>query len=109
MNIAKKFISEYGIHLLLIITTGIISYIGLQIKNIIKTLLNHKTKIQEAEMIYHGIEELYKNLTPKEKIQKMITNLEETIKEKNIIITQLEANILLHSIIHKEKNNNRLP
>lgn len=103
MNIINQFISNYGLSILSIIITGLISYIGLGLKKVIHTLVIHKIKTESAEMVYHATEELYKNLNPKEKYTKMMTYLQQILKEKNINISTLEINLLLYNIIHKKK------
>ncbi len=104
MNMIKSFISVYGFPILSTIITAVISYIGIHLKNTINTYLKHKTKIEEAEMVYHATEELYPNISKEDKYQKMVANLKQILKEKNINITDLEINILLYSVMNKERS-----
>lgn len=111
MNIITNFVTDYGFHIIATAITGILSYIGVNIKNTLKQYYQHKLEKEEAEMVYHEIEELYPNLTKEEKIQKMVTDLGQILKEKKIQVTNLELQILIESTIHKttspkDTNNN---
>ena len=111
MNIITNFVTDYGFHIIATAITGILSYIGVNIKNTLKQYYQHKLEKEEAEMVYHEIEELYPNLTKEEKIQKMVTVLGQILKEKKIQVTNLELQILIESTIHKttspkDTNNN---
>lgn len=96
----KEFMTEYGFHIIAITLTGIISYIGICLKNI----LIHNTKITSAEIVYHAIKELYPNINSIEQKEKMLTSLKKILQEKNIKATNLEIKLLIYSRIHKEKS-----
>ena len=61
MNIITNFVTDYGFHIIATAITGILSYIGVNIKNTLKQYYQHKLEKEEAEMVYHEIEELYPN------------------------------------------------
>ena len=100
INMIKEFMTEYGYHLIAITLTGIISYMGICLKNI----LIHKEKITSAEIVYHGVKELYPNINSNDQKEKMLTNLKQILQEKNIKATNLEIKLLIYSRIHKEKS-----
>ena len=103
MNIIKSFITEYGLHIIATALIGILSYLGIQIKSIIHNYSKQIIAKEEAEIVYHGIEELYCNQKESKKIELMIINLKQILNEKNITITNLELQMLIYSTINKKK------
>ena len=91
----KNFITQYGFHIIATSLTAAISYIGIQLKIIIKELYQHKIKKEEAEIVCHGINNIYPNYSNNQKINEAIISLEEILKEKNIQTTDLEAKMLV--------------
>ena len=107
MNIMKNFITDYGFHIIAVTLTGVISYIGIQLKNVISIFYQHKIEKEEADIVCRAVEKIYSNLPSNQKLQEAITSLKEILKEKNIEVTDLEIRILIESAVHRIKGNNQ--
>lgn len=101
----KSFINQYGFHIIATSLTAVISYIGIQLKIIIKQLYQHKLKKEEAQIVCHGINNIYPNYSNDQKINEATVSLEEILKEKNIQITDLEAKMLVACTFNNIKAN----
>ncbi len=101
----KSFINQYGLHIIATSLTAVLSYIGIQLKEIIREFYQHKIKKEEAEIVCKGINNIYPNYSNNQKINEATTSLEEILKEKNIQITDLEANMLVAGTFNNIKEN----
>lgn len=66
-----------------------------------------KTKKDVINMVCRAINQVYPNLSGKEKLNKAIYNSHEILKEKGISITDLELRMYIESSVccfNKEKN-----
>ena len=104
MKYIIEFIREYGLSLLHSIFLLIISYISLELKRIYKKHTNDLTKEKVINMVYHAIYQMYPNLTKEEKLNKIIINSQQILKEKGIIISNLELKIYIEYNNHLNLN-----
>lgn len=89
----------YTFLLLIIVFLGIISYNTYKLNILYKQYLINEAKENIVKTICMGIEQLYKNLSNEEKLNKAITNINIILKENNIKITDLELRMLIESSI----------
>ena len=95
MKYIIEFLNQYGLSILHSISIIIISYISLEIKKIYLKHTNDLTKEKVINMVYHAIYQMYPKLTPEEKLNKIIINSQQILKEKGIIITNLELKMYI--------------
>lgn len=107
MNIMNNFITDYGFHVIAATLTGVISYIGIQLKNVISNFYQHRIEKEEAEIVCRAVEKIYSNLPSNQKLEEAITSLKVILKEKNIETTDLEIRILIENAVHHIKGNNQ--
>lgn len=102
----NNFINQYGDTILYTIITAIISYLGLTIKRLLSILYQNREKKEIVEITCKATEQLYKNLTSEEKLNKAITSASQLLSEKGIKTTNLELRMLIESTVNSLKSNN---
>ena len=103
MKYILDFFSQYGISIIHSIVAIIISYVSLCVKHIYKEHIHHKIKREVISMVCHAIHILYPTLTDEEKINRAIISIKQILKEKNIIISDLELKMDIISNISDSK------
>ena len=102
MKLLIDFIKDYC-HLIINSTImGIFTYITLDIKREYKKILQDKTKKDVIKMVVRYINEIYPN--DNNKLDKAFTSSKEILKEKGIVISDLELKVLLHNSIYEINN-----
>ena len=102
MKFISEFISQYGFAIIHIFFLSIVSYVSFSIKKILKKHVDDKTKKEVIVTVCVAINKLYPNLNNDEKFNKIIFNCEQILKEKGIIISDLELRmyIVAHGCDH---------
>lgn len=103
MSLISEFISDYGLSILYTILTAIISFVGVRIKTLYKKIVDNNLKKQVVEDTVKYVEQLYKNLNGKEKLEIAKKNILELLKDKGIYINELELNVLIESVCNNIK------
>ena len=103
-NILIDFTKDYGIGIIRSIVMGVLSYIALDLKKEYKKHIQDKTKKEVVDKVCNYVNEVYPNSTGEDKINIAITSTKEILKEKGIVISDLEIRVLLHNSIHIVKN-----
>ena len=103
MSIFQTFIIKYFLPLLSSVMVGIVSYVSIHLKELITNFYYHRVEHEEADMVCQAVFQLYPNLSYDEQIQEMITNLQQVLKEKGIILTDLQLRMLIHSSVYRCK------
>ena len=103
MKYITEFMNQYGISLVHSIAVAIISYVSIEIKKVYKKYINDKTKIEVIKTVSQAINQMYPNTSGEEKLNKVITNSEEILKEKGIIISDLELRMYIESTVNSFK------
>lgn len=99
-----QFISEYGTQILYLILTGIAGYIGIVIKNLYQKYVNDQTKKDVVKTVVQGIEQIYKDLHGKEKLDKALEAASGMLAEKGINITEFELKMLIEAAVGEFNN-----
>ena len=94
MKYIIDFINTYGISIIHSIAITIISLTSLEIKKYIKD----KTKKEVITMVINTVNKLYSNLNNEQKLNIIITNSKEVLKEKGITINNLELRMYIENI-----------
>lgn len=95
----KEFINEYGVELLMAILTALAGFIGTQLKKLYEQKVNTEVKKKTAEMVVKAVEQLYSNLDGSEKFYKAFATLNEMLEAKGIVVTELECEMLIESVV----------
>jgi ElaB/YqjD/DUF883 family membrane-anchored ribosome-binding protein len=102
----KEFFSTYLLPFLATVITGIISYIGMQIKKAYTNYVNTRTikEIVEDTVLY--VEQVNKNkgITSDEKFNEAKEKASSWLASKNITISDTELEILIESVVKKIDN-----
>lgn len=104
MNILIDFTKEYGLDIIHTIVMGVFSYIALDIKKIHQRNNEDKTKKEVVKMVCNYVNEIYSSSNINDKLNEALISTKQILKEKGIIISDLELKVLLHNSIY-EKNN----
>ena len=82
------------------IITGIIGYLGVRIKNIIKAYYQDKMKKDIVDKTVKYVEQTCKDYSCKEKKEKALSMSLDWLKEKKINISDTELEILIESAVN---------
>ena len=99
----KEFIAQYGMEILQTIIIGIIGFIGIAVKTIIKKESDNKTKEKVVKTVVAAIEQMYSDLSGTEKYEKAVESITDMLTEKGISATELEVQMLIESCIKEMK------
>lgn len=94
-----EFINEYGLQLIYSIIVAIAGYIGIVVKNLVTKYLNDKTKLTVARTAVQYVEQVYKDLHGKEKLNQALVAASEMLAEKGITVTELEMRVLIEAAV----------
>lgn len=103
MKYIVEFMNQYGVAFIHSIAVAIISYVSIEIKKVYKKYINDKTKKDVINTVCQAINQLYPSLTNEEKLNKVILNSGEILKEKGIIISDLELRMYIESAVNSFK------
>ena len=104
-NLLIDFTKDYGIEIIHSIIMGVFSYIALDIKKIYKNHIQDKIKKEVVDKVCIYVDEIYPNLDSEDKLKMVISSSKEILKEKKIVVSDLELKVLLHNSIYIIKNN----
>ena len=102
MKLLIDFIKDYGHIITHSVVMGILSYIALDIKKEYQKILKDRTKKDVVKMVSRYINEIYPS--DNNKLDKAFINTKEILKEKGIVISDLELKVLLHNSIYEINN-----
>ena len=106
MEFINNFLNQYGYTLIYTILMSIISYLGYRVQTIYEKYIEQKIKKEQANMVCQAINQLYKNISNEEKLEKAIYNLKIIFEEKEIKVTDLEIRFLIESTVNCNKPDN---
>lgn len=94
-----EFINTYGLEILYALITAIAGYLGIVAKNLYTKYINDKTKEAVAKTVVQGVEQIYKDLHGKEKLEVALEAASTMLAEKNIHVTELELRMLIEAAL----------
>lgn len=99
----KEFLAQYGMEIIQAIIMGIIGFIGIALKNVLKKQSDDKTKEKVVKTVVAAIEQMYSDLSGTEKYEKAVESITDMLNEKGISATELEVQMLIESCIKEMK------
>lgn len=79
--------------------TGLFTYIGTRLKKVYEEKVNTETAKQVAEDAVRFVEQVYKDLHGKEKLDKAVEQTAQVLESKGITISEAEINMLIESAV----------
>ena len=99
-----EIINTYGLEIIGAILTALAGAIGLAIKKLAAKHIDTKVKREIARTVVQGVEQLYKHLDGKEKLNKALEAAAEMLAGNGITVTDLELRMLLEAAVGEFNN-----
>lgn len=99
MEIFKEWLSNYGGEILTLIITAVFTFLGTAAKKIYEKSENNKEKREVVKNVVKAVEQMFKNLHGKDKLEKAVENASIILSEKGITVTELELLTLIESAV----------
>lgn len=99
MEIIKAIVNTYGMEILGAILTALAGVVGLAVKNLATKYINTSVKRSVARTVVQGVEQLYKDLHGKEKLDKALEAAAAMLQENGITVTDLELRMLIEAAV----------
>ena len=80
--------------------TGLFTYIGTRLKNAYEQKVNTETARVVVENAVRFVEQVYKDLHGKEKLEKAVEQVSQILASKGINLSEAEINILIESAVY---------
>ena len=80
--------------------TGLFTYIGTRLKNAYEQKVNTETAKVVVENAVRFVEQLYKDLHGKEKLEKAVEQVSQILASKGINLSEAEINMLIESAVY---------
>mgnify|MGYP004493309237 FL=1 len=100
MSKAEVF-SAYILPALIAVLTALAGYIGTQIKRLYEKYVNDKVKQDVVRTCVKAAEQLYRDLSGPEKLEKAKEGIVEMLNEKGIPISEMEMDLLIESVVQE--------
>jgi hypothetical protein len=104
MNEIFELIQPYLLEVLGVIVTGVVTYVGLQLKKLYEKHINTQVKKDVVEATVKYVEQVYKDIHGEEKLHKAKEKALEWLEEKGISISYTELEILIESAVNSFNN-----
>lgn len=99
MEIIKEIVNAYGLEILGAILTALAGVLGLAVKNLATKYINTSVKRSVARTVVQGVEQIYKDLHGKEKLDKALEAAAAMLLENGIYVTDLELRMLIEAAV----------
>ena len=99
----KEFISTYGLPIIGSIVTGVLGWVGVQIKALYERYVDTKEKQAVCKTVVAAVDQIYKDLGGEEKLDKAIEAASDMLNARGISCTELELRMLLESAVYALK------
>lgn len=100
----SDFIQTYGMEIISIIVTGIIGFLGVVIKGLLKKWTDENTKEKVVNTVVKAVEQIYKDLDGPAKFDQAVNDITEMLNEKGITATELEIKMLIEAACNDLKS-----
>lgn len=80
--------------------TGLFTYIGTRLKNAYEQKVNTETAKVVVENAVRFVEQVYKDLHGKEKLEKAVEQVSQVLTSKGINLSEAEINMLIESAVY---------
>ena len=93
--------SAYVLPAIVAVLTALAGYIGTQIKRLYEKYVNDKVKQDVVRTCVKAAEQLYRDLSGPEKLEKAKEGIVEMLNEKGIPISEMEMDLLIESVVQE--------
>ena len=93
--------SAYVLPAIVAVLTALAGYIGTQIKRLYEKYVNDKVKQDVVRTCVKASEQLYRDLSGPEKLEKAKEGIVEMLNEKGIPISEMEMDLLIESVVQE--------
>lgn len=93
--------SAYILPAIVAVLTALAGYIGTQIKRLYEKYVNDKVKQDVVRTCVKAAEQLYRDLSGPEKLEKAKEGIVEMLNEKGIPISEMEMDLLIESVVQE--------
>lgn len=95
----EYFMVTYGNEIITMIVTAIFGMIGIMVKNLVAKYLNDNTKRAVAKTVVQFVEQCFKDVHGKEKLDIALNRACEMLTEKGIKVSALEMETLIEAAV----------
>lgn len=95
----EYFMVTYGNEIITMIVTAIFGMIGIMVKNLVAKYLNDNTKRAVAKTVVQFVEQCFKDIHGKEKLDVALHRASEILTEKGINVSALEMETLIEAAV----------
>ncbi len=103
-DILMEIISNYGMEIISVILTGIVTFIGTALKKLYEDKVKDETKRKVIRDCVKSVEQIYKNLHGSDKLHKAMENATDILADKGISVTELELITTIESALAEFNN-----
>ena len=107
MNVFSQFLAQYGAEIIKMIVWAILGFVGIVIKNLYNRYITDETKRSIVRTCVFAVEQLYKNLHGKDKLEQCVAYAVNLLQDKGIVISEEELLLLIESAVG-EMNLNKI-
>ena len=94
-----EFINQYGYMILYAALTAIAGFLGAQIKKRIDRVTADDEKRKAVEIVVKAVEQMYQDLSGREKLEKAKENILAILQSKDIAISEIEMDMLIEACV----------
>ena len=94
-----EFINQYGYMILYAALTAIAGFLGAQIKKRIDRVTADEEKRKAVETVVKAVEQMYQDLSGREKLEKAKENILAILQSKDIAISEIEMDMLIEACV----------
>ena len=94
-----EFINQYGYMILYASLTAIAGFLGAQIKKRIDRVTADEEKRKAVETVVKAVEQMYQDLSGREKLEKAKENILAILQSKDIAISEVEMDMLIEACV----------
>lgn len=99
MNAVTEFLSQYGYVIVYATLTAVAGFLGTQIKKIYEKCTNDDTKKKVVGTCVKAVEQLYSDLSGRQKLERAKENILAMLSFKGIDISELEMDMLIEAAV----------
>ena len=94
-----EFINQYGYMILYAALTAIAGFLGAQIKKRVDRVTADEEKRKAVETVVKAVEQMYQDLSGREKLEKAKENILVILQSKDIAISEIEMDMLIEACV----------
>lgn len=99
-----ELIQPYLLEVVGFILTGVVTYVGLQLKKLYEKYINTQVKKDVVSSTVKYVEQVYKDIHGEEKLNRAKEKALEWLNEKGITISDTELEILIEAAVNSFNN-----